>query len=140
MFSHQQSLRKSLLEEKYPAMALHLILVLLFQQETGSIIHVPGKFIPTMISFLRQHLPRKEHGKLVKCQDLITSKWKAGEVSESEGEQSGQESGIRATPASDMFSEEDTLGATPASDMSSEEDTLEALLEDLKCLVIRVNA
>lgn len=104
-------------------MALHLLLVLLFQQETGFIIHVPGKFIPTLISFLHQHLPRKEHEKLVKCQHLISAKWKARQASETEDAQPSQESGPLSAVASD----------------TSEEDSLEALIEDLKCLVVRVN-
>lgn len=125
MFSHQQSLRKSLMEEKDAAMALHIILVLLFQQETGAIIHIPGKFIPTMISFLCQHLPRKEHEKLVRCQHLITAKWRT-----------------RLTPDSEETQRSETRHASSitAADVSSEDDEIDTLIQDLKQLVIRVNA
>ena len=58
-------------------MALHIIVVLLFQQKTNSIIHIPGKFVPTMIMWLSEHVPKKEHLKLVECQRLISAKWKS---------------------------------------------------------------
>jgi hypothetical protein len=118
LFSHQQSLRKSLAEEQDPAMALHIILVLLFQQEIGAMIHIPGKFIPTMVSFLGQHLPKKEHENLVECQRLITAKWKARQPSEPEAE----------------AGEEDESGET------DEGDAIEALIQELKRLVVQVKS
>lgn len=134
MFSHQQSLRKSLTEEQDSAMALHLILVLLFQQETGAIVHVPGKFIPTLISFLCQHLPRKEHEKLVECQHLITVKWKSRQLT-SNAKIRTPESGCAA---SDGASDGGKVHAT--AEESSEDDTIEALIQDLKQLVLKVSA
>lgn len=81
LFSHRQSLKRNLIEEEDYAMALHLIVVLLFQQETGSIVHMPGKFVPTMISFLSPFVPKREHEKLVECQRLISARWKSDQVS-----------------------------------------------------------
>jgi len=77
VFSHRQSLLESLKEEEDYAMALHLVVVLLFRRTTNTIIHYPGRLISAIISFLSSHLPRKEHEKLVDCHQLISERWKS---------------------------------------------------------------
>ena len=71
MFSHQQSLMVTLKEEKEPAMALHLVTVLLFQRYTSCIIHAPGRFVPNIISFLGKHMSDDEYAKLTDYQRLV---------------------------------------------------------------------
>lgn len=100
-------------------MTLHLILVLLFQQKTNTIIHVPGKFVPTMISYLSDHVPKKEHGKLVECQQLISDKWKSSITCEDE-----------STTKND-----DSLGSTPYT-TTDKETSIQTLIQELKHLVL----
>ena len=57
-------------------MSIHLIIVLLFYQHTGSIIHIPGKFVPNMIVFLSGRIPEKVRAQLVDCQQLVTTHWR----------------------------------------------------------------
>ena len=135
MFSHQQSLRKSLIEEKDSAMALHIILVLLFQQETGTMIHIPGKFIPILISFLGQHVPKKEHEKLAKCQILITAKWKARHLSGGDEGASGGDDGASGGDGAQGNDARETERSS-----GSEDDEIEALIQELKQLVVRTNS
>ena len=53
-------------------MTLHLITVILFQQHTGQIVHIPGKLVPLVISFLAQHLDQSLFLKLAECQKLVS--------------------------------------------------------------------
>ena len=76
LFSHQQSLLANLREEQDPAMALHLVTVVLFQQHAGCIIHMPGKLVPHVITFLESQMKPEEHSKLVQYQKLVTLQWK----------------------------------------------------------------
>ena len=69
-------LKKNLTDEQDNAVCLHLIVILLFHQKTGSIVHIPGKFVPSMISFLASHVPDQIHKQLLNCQRLIASRWK----------------------------------------------------------------
>ncbi len=55
-------------------MSLHLISVILFQQQTGTIVHIPGKLVPTVIAFLAQHLDDKAYLKLIECQKLVSDR------------------------------------------------------------------
>lgn len=71
IFSHQQSLVESLREEQEPAMVLHLVVVLLFQQHTNCIIHLPGKLVPSIIAFLSSRLSETERSKLRTFQELV---------------------------------------------------------------------
>ena len=58
-------------------MVLHLTAVLLFQQHTGCIIHVPGKLIPLIINFLKSRISSEEHSVVTQFQKLVTLQWKA---------------------------------------------------------------
>lgn len=125
IFAQQQSLRKSLIDEQDPAMALHAIVVLLFQRETGTVIHMPGKLVPAVISFLCQYLLKREHGMLVEAQQLITAKWKTRQL----------DSDIKSTEneGANVPSNEDSA---ISADGISEEDRTEALIQDLKQFVV----
>lgn len=122
IFSHRQSLQRNLDEEQEHAMALHIIVVLLFQQKTNCIIHIPGKFVPTMIMFLSEHVPRKEHLKLVECQRLISAKWKSTSQAE--------EPPRTRTNNSD----EDSI-AVGTQNSSEDETAIQTLIQDVKSLV-----
>lgn len=117
VFSHQQSLLKSLKEEVDCAMALHLVLVLLFYQETKCIIHIPGKFIPNMISFLHDHLSLNIYDKLIECQHLISVQWKSRQSTTTGGE-------------------EEAL----SQDKDISESSIQELIKDLKQVVITLKS
>lgn len=53
-------------------MMLHLIVVILFQQHTGCIVHIPGKLVPQVLSLLAVKLDSKDEEKLFECQRLIS--------------------------------------------------------------------
>lgn len=120
------------MEEQDHAMALHLITVLLFQRKTATIVHYPGKFVPTVISFLSNHLPKKEHDKLVECQHLISSKWKSKRLTSVTDEASMSDDEILGTQYCAMDA------VTPEKVSESEEDveaSIQTLIQDLKHLV-----
>ena len=71
LFSHQQALLENLKEEQDPAMMLHLITVILFQQHTGCIVHIPGKLVSQVLAFLAERLELKDYEKLSECQRLV---------------------------------------------------------------------
>lgn len=111
------------MEEQDFAMVLHLTLILLFQRETGSIIHIPGKFIPSIILFLSHHIPKREHDKLVECQHIISAKWK---------------SKLRKETECNMSESFDDTIAESSSDV--DEMTIHGeLIKDLKQLVVKSN-
>ena len=70
-FSHLQSLLEHLQEEQDPAMILHLVVVILFQQHTNYMIHAPGKLVPSIVSFLADRVSKSEASKLVQYQQLV---------------------------------------------------------------------
>ena len=57
-------------------MVLHLVVVLLFQQHTNCIIHLPGKLVPSIIAFLSNRLSESERSKLRTFQDLVMQQLK----------------------------------------------------------------
>ncbi len=108
-------------------MALHIIVVLLFQQSTGSIIHIPGKFVPNLVSFLGPFVPSREHAKLVECQKLIASKWK---------QQQAQDKAKNVRDEKDVTPEE-LLEADKLLDEDDIDATIHLLIQDLKQLVVK---
>ena len=58
-------------------MVLHLTTVLLFQQHTGCILHVPGKLVPMVIKFLESRVSSEEYSTVIQFQKLVTAQWKA---------------------------------------------------------------
>ena len=71
MFTHRQSLLGKVEHEEDPAMALHLVAVLLFQQHTGSMLHAPGRMVPSIVAILEKYLPEEEQTILLSFQQLI---------------------------------------------------------------------
>ena len=49
-------------------MTLHLAAVILFQKFTQNIIHIPGKCVPQILVFLKDHLDGDNYVELVKLQ------------------------------------------------------------------------
>ncbi|XP_062605346.1 E3 UFM1-protein ligase 1-like isoform X2 [Saccostrea cucullata] len=76
IFNHRQALVEQLSRETDPAMLLHLTVVILFQTFTSNIVHAPGKCVPQIITFLKQHLAPESHELLVKMQDLVIQQMK----------------------------------------------------------------
>ncbi|XP_071455601.1 E3 UFM1-protein ligase 1 homolog [Hetaerina americana] len=54
-----------------PALALHLASLVLFQAATGQILHASGKFVPTILSFLRPHLRAEISASLQSYHDSV---------------------------------------------------------------------
>jgi hypothetical protein len=77
IFAHQQELRQSLQDEQDPAMSLHLVTVLLFQMNTNCLLHMPGRLIPQVISYLRPHLKPEDAAKLSNFQSLVVMQIKS---------------------------------------------------------------
>ncbi|XP_048769185.2 E3 UFM1-protein ligase 1-like isoform X2 [Ostrea edulis] len=76
IFNHRQSLLDHIQRETDPAMLLHLSVVVLFQTFTSNIIHAPGKYVPQIITFLKQYLAPESHQLLVRMQDLVIQQMK----------------------------------------------------------------
>ena len=57
--------------EQDPAMALHLVVVLLFQQHTNCMLHAPGRMVPAIVTILEKYLPEEEQKILLSFQKLI---------------------------------------------------------------------
>ncbi|XP_033636032.1 E3 UFM1-protein ligase 1-like isoform X2 [Asterias rubens] len=71
VFNHRQALREQLQNETDPAMALHLAVVLAFQNSTQCMLHAPGKLIPPLIGFLAEHLAVDHRKLLLRYQGLV---------------------------------------------------------------------
>lgn len=70
-FNHRQSLVEQLDRETEPAMALHLVAVILFQHNTSCVIHAPGRCVPQIIAFLKDHVNPDVYDKLFHYQTLV---------------------------------------------------------------------
>lgn len=146
IYSHQQTLKKKLAEESDYAMSLHLILVLLFHQQTGCIVHIPGKFVPNMIAFLSGRIPEKVHSQLANCQKLVSTHWRLSKTASSSdvddaGRPSGDGGSSNATaPPEDVESTSQLSEANEHSVASAVIDDVEAdlsvLVQELKHLVM----
>lgn len=71
LFTHRQSLLGKVEHEEDPAMTLHLVAVLLFQQHTGCMLHAPGRMVPSIVSILEKYLPEEVQKILLSFQQLI---------------------------------------------------------------------
>ena len=78
-----------------------------------------------MISFLSDHIPRKEHVKLVECQHLIAAKWKSSVTQDSDICQSQGNANKEA--------QEITQASVQTTNDS--ETAIQTLIQELKCLV-----
>lgn len=68
MMSHRQALYEQLTAETDAAMTLHLACVILFHKFTQCIIHVPGKCVPQVVLFLKDHLEPEKFQELTTLQ------------------------------------------------------------------------
>lgn len=66
--SHRQALYEQLTAETDAAMTLHLACVILFHKFTHCIIHVPGKCVPQVVLFLKDHLESEKFQELTTLQ------------------------------------------------------------------------
>ena len=71
LFAHRQSLLGKVEHEEDPAMVLHLVVVLLFQQHTGCMLHAPGRMVPSIVAILEKYLSEEEQTILLSFQQLI---------------------------------------------------------------------
>ncbi|KAH3737388.1 hypothetical protein DPMN_043980 [Dreissena polymorpha] len=64
-------------------MTLHLTCVILFHKVTQAILHLPGRCVPLVLTFLKNHLEPEKFQELINLQDLVIarlqSKQAAGE-------------------------------------------------------------
>ena len=120
-------------------MVLHLTAVLLFQQHTGCIIHVPGKLVPLIINFLESRISSEEHSVVTQFQKLVTLQWKASGRSKPTSEITGAEanpSNLHTTEISENVEVGNKEVFTPVT--SADVDLqLEDLIGKLKGLVIK---
>ena len=116
LFTHRQSLLGKVEHEQDPAMALHLVIVLLFQQHTGCMLHAPGRMVPSIVAILEKYLPEEEQKILLSFQQLIIKYITAvrnaeetkssSETLNSEPQKSNTESGADETVDEDENTEE----------------------------------
>lgn len=52
-------------------MVLHLVVVLLFQQHTGCMLHAPGRMVPSIVAILEKYLSEEEQTIILSFQQLI---------------------------------------------------------------------
>ena len=52
-------------------MALHLVVVILFQRSTNCAIHIPGKLVPQIINFLCSHVDKEQYKQLTSFEHLL---------------------------------------------------------------------
>ena len=112
-------------------MALHLTSVLLFQQHTGCIIHVPGKLVPIVINFLESPMSTEDYSVITQFQKLVTSQWKASARSKSS---TNEEAESRPSIETSKSTTDEHKDAPPAKDI---DEQLKTLIGGLKGLVIK---
>ncbi|XP_052238485.1 E3 UFM1-protein ligase 1 homolog [Dreissena polymorpha] len=78
--THRQTLLEQLHTETDPAMTLHLTCVILFHKVTQAILHLPGRCVPLVLTFLKNHLEPEKFQELINLQVHVMLGW------ESEGE------------------------------------------------------
>ena len=71
LFNHRQCLIDQLDRETEPPMALHLVVVILFQYHTNTLLHAPGRCVPQIIAYLQNHLSSADYNTLIYYQDLV---------------------------------------------------------------------
>uniref|UniRef100_A0A0K8SRL7 E3 UFM1-protein ligase 1 homolog n=1 Tax=Lygus hesperus TaxID=30085 RepID=A0A0K8SRL7_LYGHE len=67
-----------------PALLLHAGVLLIFQTATQTILNASGKFVPSVLTFLRPHLSNSLHDLLHKFQDLVLKLLTVGDDAEAE--------------------------------------------------------
>ncbi|WAR06782.1 UFL1-like protein [Mya arenaria] len=87
-FSHRQALCEQLTTEKDGAMSLHLACVILFHKFTSCIVHVPGKCVPQLLLFLKDHLEPEKFQEMTALQDLIIAQLQRQQSGDSDEDKS----------------------------------------------------
>lgn len=138
-FSHQQSLLGSLRRECEPSMVLHLVVVILFQQNTNCPIHISGKFVPQVIAFLCSRVQNELYAKLSACEKLIIEQRKVSssscknDTTVSMTDES-KESQVPLEKCTAVEGAEKVSEDTPSNQLQHE---LQSLVHDLKQCVIK---
>ena len=68
MFNHRRALADQLKSETEPAMALHLAAVLMFQVHSCAVVHIPGRCVPQVVAYLKDHIPADQYAQLLEYQ------------------------------------------------------------------------
>lgn len=110
-------------------MILHLASVILFQQHTGCIVHVPGKLVPFIINHLESFMSTEQYSILARFQKLATLKWKASTRNK---HLEDQEVEVESSPEATASEHKDTLHLPENAD-----EQLITLIEQLKVLVVK---
>ena len=58
-------------------MVLHLVVLLLFQRHTSHILHLTGRLVPPVVSFLAGHMSSADHAHLTHYQELVMQQLRA---------------------------------------------------------------
>eukprot|EP00795_Rhopilema_esculentum_P017681 gene17681-9336_t len=90
-FNHRQALLDQLDRETEPAMALHLVVVILFQFQTSCVIHAPGRCVPQIINFLQQYLNPDDFEQLNRYQSLVIKQLSNRSTENKAGEEDKEE-------------------------------------------------
>ena len=144
LVAHEHSLMESLTEEQDPAMALHLVTVLLFQQRTGCMLHIAGRLVPHTTAFLQSHLTPAEHSKLTHYQELVMLQLKLTSRPQQDRKKTKRTPNEASTTNNkeeeEKEEEEEEEGDVPVKQEDEEtrvRGELQSLLSDLKGLVIK---
>lgn len=79
---NKQALLEQLNTATDPALTLHLAVVLLFQTQTRTMLHISGKFVPQVIAYLRPQLTDEVFKPFEECQDLVIKLFSQNETNE----------------------------------------------------------
>lgn len=126
-------------------MVLHLATVILFQQSTNCAIHIPGKMVPQVISFLQGCIQTEHHSKLLLFERLVIQQHRLStqvdkqnqteknSVAESTAPKVGNVAVEHDVHDEAGFLESEEV-ATRVTDLSRLEQQLFSLLNDIKTL------
>ena len=73
VFNHRQKLMQEVESCQDPAMTLHLVSLVLFQFQTGCMLHASGKFVPNVIAKVCENLDEDSKNILTTYQNLVVS-------------------------------------------------------------------
>ena len=73
VFNHRQSLIQQVESCQDPALTLHLVSLVLFQCQTGCMLHASGKFVPNIIAKVSENLDEDGKNILMTYQNLVVN-------------------------------------------------------------------
>ncbi|KAG8269079.1 E3 UFM1-protein ligase 1 [Homalodisca vitripennis] len=79
LFAHRQALSQQLTVCEDPALVLHLVVLLLFQAVTQTMLQASGRFVSSILQFLAPHLSQEIYDKLQKYHDSVLKLLKVGD-------------------------------------------------------------